>query len=83
MEKELLHFPDVFKITNDHVEINPELSDYDARSQVRDSKGFLGGHPLLLFFSCPIFLPSLPLQVALPYQGILSWPITINACALP
>ena len=34
VEKELLEFPDVFKITNDHVEINPELSDYDSRSQV-------------------------------------------------
>ena len=34
VEKELVDFPDVFKISNDHIEINPELNDYDSRSQV-------------------------------------------------
>ena len=33
VEKELVDFSDVFQISNDHIEINPELSDYDSRSQ--------------------------------------------------
>ena len=34
VEKELVDFNDVFKISNDRIEINPELTDYDSRSQV-------------------------------------------------
>lgn len=34
VEKELVDFNEVFKISNDRIEINPELADYDSRSQV-------------------------------------------------
>jgi hypothetical protein len=36
VEKELVDFDDVFKIGNDHIEIHPELADYDSRSQASE-----------------------------------------------
>ncbi len=42
VEKELIEYNDVFKISNDCIEINPELNDYDSRSQVRQY--LISGH---------------------------------------
>jgi len=36
VEKELVDFSDVFKIGNDRIEINPDLADYESRSQAID-----------------------------------------------
>ena len=50
MEKELVDFGDVFKISNDRIEINSELNDYDSRSQVsiEQSRANYLGPPLPL-----------------------------------
>jgi hypothetical protein len=53
VEKELIDFGDVFKIGNDRIEINPELNDYDARSQVTGNRESAGNfrEPLMSPFN--------------------------------
>ena len=62
----------------------PVVSETSLESKTRIF--WVGVSKTLLFFtlfSRPIIPSSLLLQGALPYQGTLSWPITINACAPP